>query len=540
MNTKALIGVVVVIVILVGLYALLSSNLSVPPSITSISSGSQKAPSSTLLIALTDPPSVPENTSALVITYSDVQVQTSGAQNSGFIDTGASGSLNLMSIVNLTKTIASANISANSTINLIRFNITSANITVNGKTSNVSVPNNRLTVNVKNSESLGANGTSAVLIDMSPSVIEIYSGNQTLFLMVPSARAVLLANASGSGISLNVGGSERLKGRAKAQLQTGAANISITNASLSNGANETRFSITVKNNGNASVSLKHILLYGYMKAQFNATLVGRVIASENESERVSVSGSIKEGAGSSTSANSSETGRNESGSHPGNTSHSNISVNASINASINASATANVTAHRRPGGIMVQDVYQDYGSEYGSGYKSGYGSGSGYGTGQHGVANASSKINRSDSSAGTEIEGVIRGNASYGDKLASLEGMLGSRLNASVALSSHLNVSGTDFRDLAHEATNFQEHFHNTLNFIVATNGTLVLPFTENEAEGPNGYALGAGKSVTLVFNGVLARGESAVSIMPIKNETYMVNVVGEDGAFAQANVTAG
>ncbi len=540
MNTKVLIGVIAVIVILAGLYVLFSNALYVPPASyttnyttnTSYTSGS-----SNLFVALTDPPSVPANTTALTMEYSDVQVHEIGSGNSGFVNTGASGSINLLSVVNLTKTIAAANVSANSSINLVRFTIASVMITVDGKQYNVTVPNNVLTVNVRNNATISANSTRAVLVDMNPSVLEIYSGNQTIFLMVPSAKAVLISNASGNGIALRVGGNESLKRNVRNELNLERGNISISSASLSNGNNETSFSVTVKDNGNSSVVIKNILLYGYMKADFNATIVNRIIKVENESERVNISSEIGAGRGEPTGSGqigingSSSEGSNAGSSARENETHKNNSSSVSITA--NATINSSIIKQIRPVG------FQGYG-----GY--GYGSSTASTTVE---ANSNEHVNASEPNShanayvGGDIEvevgNVLRSNATYGDKLSKLDGLLGNRINASLAIASHLNVSGMEFKDNIRKALNFEDHFHNTLNFLVSTNGTLILPFTESEAEGPNGYTINAGQSVTFAFNGIIARGESPMAIMPIDNETYGIRVTGKEGVSAQANVTA-
>ena len=70
-------------------------------------------------VSLTDPPEVPSGTSALVVTYSSVGVHLLGAGNdSGWIYSNTSGTLNLMSLVNVSQAIATVTIPANATINV--------------------------------------------------------------------------------------------------------------------------------------------------------------------------------------------------------------------------------------------------------------------------------------------------------------------------------------------------------------------------------------------------------------------------------------
>ena len=60
---------------------------------------------------LTDPPTVPNGTTAVYVTYSGLAVHIAGAgNNSGWHVLNAQGSIDLMSIINVSQTIASANI----------------------------------------------------------------------------------------------------------------------------------------------------------------------------------------------------------------------------------------------------------------------------------------------------------------------------------------------------------------------------------------------------------------------------------------------
>ena len=145
------------------------------------------------VISLTDPPNVPNGTTSLMISYSAVQAHVVNANSSGWVNIQGSGSVDLLSLVNVSQIIANSGIAANSTINMVRFKVNSANITINGVTSNVSVPSSMITANVSNS----GNGTSHVLVDLSPSIVAIYTNSSTVFVMVPSVRAVAFAGSRG-------------------------------------------------------------------------------------------------------------------------------------------------------------------------------------------------------------------------------------------------------------------------------------------------------------------------------------------------------
>ncbi|MGI0135120.1 MAG: hypothetical protein ACREBW_09210, partial [Candidatus Micrarchaeaceae archaeon] len=131
MVNKALIAGAIVVVIVIISGVVIFTSYSGPSYTKSSQSGSLSAP-----ILLTDPAQVPSGTSALVVTYTSLMVHSSGGQGSGWVNATGSGSVNLLAVLNSSKVIGYANVSANSSINLIRLNISSAKITINGTAYN--------------------------------------------------------------------------------------------------------------------------------------------------------------------------------------------------------------------------------------------------------------------------------------------------------------------------------------------------------------------------------------------------------------------
>jgi len=87
--------------------------------------------SGTLAVLLTDPPTVPDGTTAVFITYSGLAIHVADAGNkSGWHVLNAQGKIDLMSIINVSQTIASENIQSGN-FNALAFNITSATVTFN-------------------------------------------------------------------------------------------------------------------------------------------------------------------------------------------------------------------------------------------------------------------------------------------------------------------------------------------------------------------------------------------------------------------------
>ena len=220
---------------------------------TTVSSGVQAAP-----VILTDPAIVPQGTTSLVINYSSIRVQLSGS-SSGWVNAAGSGSINLLSLVNSSKVIGSANIPVNSTVDMVSFNVTSAEITINGTTSSVTVPNRNVTAHITGASKL--NATSGFLMDLSPTIATIYTSNSTIFVMVPSVRAIVIGGKNVSSHA-SIGSSAKLNASVKTRLDAIKPNISIVSSSIISVGNRTQISVTVKDNSNSSVMLRHMLVFG--------------------------------------------------------------------------------------------------------------------------------------------------------------------------------------------------------------------------------------------------------------------------------------
>jgi hypothetical protein len=181
-----------------------------------------KAGTTRVAVQLTDPPTVPAGTQAVVVAYSSVDVHVSGAGNqSGWVSAAGSGSVNLIALTNMSQTIADADVAANSTIDLVRFNITSVKITVNNTTYNVASPNNQVTASVTGDQKI--NSSAAVLIDFYPTVNAQASGNGTAYVLVPAAKAVVVTANSTVSINTQVGSTASIGSGIRARLGLAAS-----------------------------------------------------------------------------------------------------------------------------------------------------------------------------------------------------------------------------------------------------------------------------------------------------------------------------
>jgi DNA-binding transcriptional ArsR family regulator len=244
-ETSGMIKIAVPLVIVLGLLALVIFGLPV------LSAGNQ------ITFQLTDPPRVPNGTEALNITYSSLQVHIAGNSNSsGWISGTGSGAIDLMNLINTSQVIGTGSVPKSATVDMVRFDIDSAFITINGTTYNVTVPSGHLTSQVTGQM---VNGNSSVMIDLSPVVATIFTENSTVFVLVPSVKAVFIGN---SGVRLKPGERTPLNDNERQRLNQTTPKIDITSANLAVSGNVTNLSVTVKNNQNESVDLMHVVLYG--------------------------------------------------------------------------------------------------------------------------------------------------------------------------------------------------------------------------------------------------------------------------------------
>ncbi len=434
-----------VFVIILGLLGVLAFGAS------SVGGGGQQ-----VLFSLTDPPSVPNGTQSLNIAYSSIQAHYVGSEgSSGWISGAGSGSLDLMNLINTSQVIGTGQFPANSTIDMVRFTIASANIVINGTSYNVTVPSGQLTTSVSGTK-VGTN--SSVLIDMSPVVAAIYTSNSTIFVLVPSLKAVMVG-----GTLLNsrayIGERHRLSSEEQDKLNETAPSISISSATLKVIGNSTvQLSVTVKNTGNENATLRHAVLNG----------MPSVLVEPDEVVRA------------------------------------NVSVKNNVEAppafvQLNSSAAAPLVGRSIANGEMDNSIRVM--------------------TANHGNVSVESELPSLNSTAQTRLKTLVR--------------------------------VGEDVR------------MFRVLNFLIASNGTLVLPFENKGCSctglrcpaipasgnipcivgglGENkgfGYVLQPGASATFTFSGQLIFGGGRIRITPVQGSRWTLAVAGEEGAEASTNVT--
>ncbi len=211
-----------------------------------------------VFISLTDPANVPIGTQGLSITYSSLMVHTISGNTSGWVNVAGSGTLNLLSMLNVSSILGALYLQNGSYINLVRFNVTSSTIEINNTVYPVTLSNNQLTASVLRDD--GVNGTTNILLQLSPTVMPILTRNSTRFMLVPSLRAVMVSNSALRGSA--AGDRRDLNREEELALNQTRLNITLSNAVLSTVGNTTQLSVVVTDNSNNSVILRHVTVFG--------------------------------------------------------------------------------------------------------------------------------------------------------------------------------------------------------------------------------------------------------------------------------------
>src|SRR5487761_1819693 len=198
-----------------------------------------------LAAQITDPPNVPEGVTHVFVSYSDVQVHAAGvANNSGWYTIASSGTVDLMSVVNVSMTV-------------VKFDIASAWITYFGQNDSAVVPLNQISVPISNGGVyVSANGSAGFLIVISPTVVPFQNGTQTSFVLVPSATSLPISSSVWNkgleprGSTIDVNSTVWLHDSNQSKSQS----IAIEQASLT----QSSLNLGVTNTGNVNTTLTSI------------------------------------------------------------------------------------------------------------------------------------------------------------------------------------------------------------------------------------------------------------------------------------------
>ena len=212
----------------------------------------------TLSVLLTDPPHVPLGVTKVYIAYSNLAVHVSEAGNqSGWTLLKSDGSIELLGTVNVSQTISSVKIAAGE-YNLLRFNISSAQVTYNGKNYTAFVPRSALIVPIVGGIEVNASKPSATIINIQPTVYNIGSASNPEFMIRHWAKAFPVPSSQVTEEEEHEGHRLSLIGKAwwTDVLERYTSNALITSATLT----PTSLSLTVKDTGSQSTKLRLVVV----------------------------------------------------------------------------------------------------------------------------------------------------------------------------------------------------------------------------------------------------------------------------------------
>ena len=203
---------------------------------------------------LTDPPHVPDGVTGVYATYANLAVHVADAGNlSGWTTLSTGATINLLSTLNISQTIAATKVPTG-VYNALRFNVTSAQVTFNGKNYTSFVVNSELFIPIRGGIQVNGSKPSATIIDISPIVMNIGSSSNPEFVIRSAATAYPVPSTQVSNQMEHEGYRFSLLGRAwwNHINQNATANLQVTAASLSN----TSLGVTVKSTSqNTSIKL---------------------------------------------------------------------------------------------------------------------------------------------------------------------------------------------------------------------------------------------------------------------------------------------
>ena len=231
------------------------------------------------LVMLTDPPNVPWGTTQLNVTYSDIQlhvISSDGASN--WVAAQESGRVNLISLVNVTQTLAALNLPTGSTVDKLQFTISSAEAKISGTVYPVTVLSEELVVTLRATR---LNGTQvSALIDLRPTLVEIHATNSTgshvnYYVLVPSATAIVTSSVQED--QTRIGARFRLDKRNYKRLWNEyvktSKDVAITSSALTVNGNETVLTVTLKNTGTDSTAINGLTLQGNFNVSYPMSFI---------------------------------------------------------------------------------------------------------------------------------------------------------------------------------------------------------------------------------------------------------------------------
>ncbi len=241
-----------------------STTLGTSPGVSSNTSGAatssahQSANSGEFAMMATDPPITASGVSSATVTYSGLAIHSAGsASASGWTQLQGSGSVNLMSSVNVSQTIASAQVQSG-TYDMVAMNITSGSVVYNGQSQAATIASGNLEIHLNSDVQVSSSSSSAAIVDLRTFVINAGNSSSPQFVISIAAKATSVPSSDVAATSLQVGAKASLNGQAwwtGFQDQT-ATRITISSATLTSSS----LSLKLSNSGNSSGEIQTIVV----------------------------------------------------------------------------------------------------------------------------------------------------------------------------------------------------------------------------------------------------------------------------------------
>jgi hypothetical protein len=203
---------------------------------------------------------------------------TATQAGSGWVLLNASGTLELDTLVNASQTIAVASVQTG-TYDMIRLSVDSATVTYNGKNYTATVRSNEVTASLNTSAQVSSDSTAAIIFDLRTLAVNTGNSTNPQFVIVSSARAVVVSSSEVSSSSLSAGARTNLNASAwfRAFASSGA-NLQITAATLKSNS----LTVTVRNTGAeranfTAVVLTPISILGSLQVDIPASFQGSAV-----------------------------------------------------------------------------------------------------------------------------------------------------------------------------------------------------------------------------------------------------------------------
>ncbi len=235
-----------------------SSASSAPSTSGGATSSQRQSGDGDFAMMATDPPIAASGVSSATVTYDGLAVHSAGSSSaSGWTEIDAIGTIDLMSSVNVSQTIASTQVQSG-TYNMVAMNVTSGTVVYKGQTYTAAIASGDVQVDLNSNVQVNSSNSSAAIIDLRTFIINAGNTSNPQFVVSTSAKATSIPSGYVTAASLQVGSTSSLNGQAwwttfQARSTT---NVTITSATLTAGS----LSLQLGNSGNASGDVQTVVV----------------------------------------------------------------------------------------------------------------------------------------------------------------------------------------------------------------------------------------------------------------------------------------